>query len=195
MRKLLVVGVALLVSGLAMADDIFISGPYVGVQGGWTNMHYSGPDYLLPTNSISDQKFAGRVYGGYSFSEFLAGEFGYDYFGAPNIKHDPSGNEQNFMQQGLDLTGKATVPLDYGISFFGKLGLDWVHRGAVESRDGYFVDHDSNNKIVPAVGLGFGYTFNLNWVGDLSWTRTFSNGTLPKIDFYAIGVAYRFANF
>lgn len=193
-RLPIIVG-ALLVSSVGLADDIFISGPYVGVQGGWTDMHYSGPDYLLSSNSIKDQKFGGRIYGGYAFSEFIAAELGYDYFGTPKIKHDPTGNEQDFIQQGLDLTGKVTVPLDYGISFFGKIGLDWVHRDAVESRSGYFAERDSNNKIVPAVGLGFGYTFNLNWAADLSWTKTFSNGSLPKMDFFAVGIAYRFANF
>ena len=195
MRKLLVLGAALLASGVVVADDVFISGPYVGIQGSWNDMHYSGPDYLLSTNSIEDQKLGGRIYGGYAFSEFIAGEFGYDYFGSPKIKHDATGNEQSFAQQGLDLTGKVNVPLDYGFSFFGKLGLDWVHRDAVESRGGYFVSRDASNKIVPAAGIGFGYTFNLNWVTDLSWTKTFSNGILPKMDILAIGLAYRFANF
>lgn len=187
-------GMALVMSGSALAGDGFSSGLYLGIQGGKSYLHYSGPDYLLSTNSIDDHKFAGRAFVGYHFTEFLATEIGYGYYGAPKIKYNATGEEQSFSQQGADIFAKVVAPLDYGINFFGKLGASFLYRSAVKNRDGHFVEKIANRKIAPAVGLGVGYAFNMNWVADLSWMRTFSNGTLPKMDFLAVGIVYRFAN-
>jgi len=195
MRKLSIVVIALLIVEVAVASDSFTNGAYLGAQLGWDNMHYVGSDYVLPSNSIDGNRVGGRVYVGYYFSQFIAAELGYVYYGSPQIKYNPTGSEQTFIQQGIDFAAKFMVPLNYGFGIFGKLGLDWVYRSAVSSKDGYFAAKDANGKFAPAVGLGFSYTFNSHWLTDLSWKRTFYNGNLPRADFYALGLTYRFTNF
>ena len=193
MKKItLITSIAILFSTAALAENVFISGPYVGIQGGLNNMHYSGGEYLLPTNNTTNTKPAMRVYGGYYINEFFALEGAYDYYGLPKIKYIPNGKEQDFTQQGLDVTAKFIIPLDYGINIFGKLGMDWVHRGELASENGYFAAKDANNKIVPSLGIGAGYNFTMNFAGDFTWKRVLSNGSLPRMDFFSLGLTYRF---
>lgn len=192
MFKKFAVGVLLLVaSSVALADEN--SGLYLGVQGGVADSHYSNSDYTLLRNTVDSTKFAGRVYGGYAFSEFLALEAGYDYLGRPNLNDRITGSKQDFLQQGVDVVGKATLPLDYGFGFYVKAGGIWVHRGPVNSQGGLFIQRDSSSKISLLGGAGVSYAFGQPVAIDLSWTKSMSNNSLPKMDLYMVGLIYKFA--
>ena len=197
-KKILCVSVlAFGLNGISLADDLgesngSNSGIYLGGQLGMSNMHY-GPssNYLLPRNTASNNKFAGRACFGYSFSQFIATELGYDYYGYPNIQDNTSGNTQSFLQQGLDLVGKASLPLDFGFGLYIKGGLALVNRGSLNSNTGNFAGQTSSNKITPVGALGVNYWFAPNMALDLSWTKTMTVGNLPTIDFIGLGLTYK----
>ena len=205
-KKILCVSIlALGLNNIAIADDIggseytadannvarSNSGIYFGGQLGMTNLHY-GPSsgYLGTNNTVDNKKFAGRAHVGYAFSQFIGTELGYDYYGYPNFKNT-DGNTQNFLQQGLDLVVKASLPLDYGFGFYLRGGAAWVHRGALHSNNGTFVNKDSNNTITPVGALGVNYWFAPNIALDLSWTKTMTVSNLPTIDFIGLGFVYK----
>lgn len=168
------------------------SGIYFGGQLGMSNMHY-GPSSgytTVPGNTVDNYKFAGRGFFGYAFSQFISAELGYDYYGNPNFKSS-TGNTQSILQQGFDLVGKASLPLDYGFGLYIKGGLAWIHRGILNSNSGTFTQQNSNNKITPTCSLGVNYWFASNMAIDLSWTKTMTIGSLPTIDLFGVGLIYK----
>lgn len=197
---------ALGLNSIVLADDIggseFTAGVsstegsnsgsiYFGGQLGTTNMHYTGSSYLLPSNSYDNKnKFAARGYVGYAFSQFISAEFGYDYFGYPKFQ-DVSGNNQDILQHGADLMVKATLPLDYGFGVYGKAGLAWVYRSALNPNGTTFADKGANNKFTPIGALGVQYWFAPSMALDLAWTKTMSVSDLPTIDLFTVGLIYK----
>ncbi|MCL5260979.1 MAG: outer membrane beta-barrel protein [Gammaproteobacteria bacterium] len=195
-KKILLASIfTLILSATAFADDPLTStgsGVFIGGQLGMSDMHYSGTVYLLPTNDVESRKFAGRFYAGYSFTDFIAAELGYGYYGSPVIKDKATGNTQDFIQQGLDLLCKISIPLDYGFSFYLKGGANLVHRGALTNRGGLFTDQNAHYKVAPEATIGAAYFFIPNMGLDISASRTFKNGSLPNMDFFALGFIYKF---
>lgn len=169
-----------------------VASVYIGAQGLFTDMNYDGSSYTLPRNSISsDNKWGFRGYAGYAFSEFLALELGYDYFGHPSIEDKITANVQDFTQQGMDLVAKAMLPLDYGFGVFIKGGGLWVHRSAIANRGGCFVDKDSSDKFTGIAGLGVSYNFAPNIGMDFGYSQTLSAGDLPKMNIFSLGLMYK----
>lgn len=195
-KILLVSAFALGLSSAALADgeDVnfnFNHSIYFGGQATYSNLHYGSNSYTLWRDSIESRKWGGRGYLGFSFNEFIAAELGYDYLGRPKIIDHVTSNTQDFLQQGIDLVGKATLPLDYGFGVFIKAGGMWVYRSAVASRAGCFADKDSNGKLTAIGGLGVSYNFVPNIGIDLSYTRSFAVGDLPTMDIFAVGLSYK----
>ena len=167
------------------------SGIYLGGQLGMGRLHYSSSSYTSNSSWYdSHNLLAGRVFAGYAFSQFISAELGYNYYGRPSFKNR-DGNTQNFLQHGLDLLGKANLPLNYGFSFYTKAGLSLVYRGALNSNNGSFVQKDKNSKITPAGALGVSYNFAPNISIDLSWTKTMKVGDLPTTDLIRLGLTYK----
>lgn len=203
-KKILCAGaLALGLNGLALADDIgggeysagignadFNSGIYFGGQLGTTKLHYSGSSYTSAKSTYDNKyNFAGRIYFGYAFSQFISTELGYDYFGRPKFKLD-DGNTQDVLQQGIDLMAKASLPLDYGFGVYAKGGLAWVYRSALHKNNG-FASKDANGTFTPIGSFGVNYWFAPNIALDVSWTKTMSVSDLPTIDLFSAGVTYR----
>jgi len=194
MRKKIVLITAVAALGLSATSAFAFNNKniYVGGQLLRTDMNYSGSSYLLSSNSVDDKLWGGRLYAGYSFTDMWSAELGYGYYGKPEFKHDPSGNKQDMLQQGIDLVGKVSVPLDYGFGVYAKGGAMWVHRDSIESRSGDFVSKTSDSKFVPVGGVGVNYNFNPSWSADLSWTGTPTVSDLPKMYMYGVGLTYKF---
>ncbi len=168
------------------------AGIYLGGQLGMSNLHYDGSSYTSATSSYDKHYlFAGRVYVGYAFSQFISAELGYDYYGYPKFKHNNSGNTQDLLQHGLDLVAKANLPLEYGFSCYAKAGLALIHRGVLNNNTDTFVQKDSNTKITPVGALGISYWFAPHIALDLSWTKTMSVSDLPTTDLIGLGIIYK----
>ena len=185
------------ITNTASSTDVAIStynpGIYLGGQLGMSSLHY-GPhtNYLLVRNSVENQKFAGRAYLGYAFSQFIALELGYDYYGRPKFKDNSTNNTQEILQQGFDFSGKASLPLDYGFGFYIKAGLAWVHRGTLNSNTGNFASKNANSRLAPLGGLGVNYSLTQNMMLDLGWTKTMTIGNLATADLITLGLTYKF---
>ena len=202
-KKILCLSILTLGLNTAFANDDFTNdaytevdnsanaGIYFGAQLGMSNMHY-GPSsgYLLGTNTVDNKKLAGRGYIGYAFSQFISAELGFDYFGYPNFKAQ-DGNTQNILQQGLDLVAKATLPLDYGVAFYIKGGLAWIHRSPLNANNNTFAAKSANSTFAPIGSLGVNYWFVSNIALDLAWTKTMTISNLPTIDFFSLGIVYK----
>jgi len=88
--------VALGLNSIAIAEDFggseysadtsstYNPGIYLGAQLGMSNMHY-GSKYTVSGNTVDNNKFAGRGYVGYAFSQYISTELGYDYFGRQSL--------------------------------------------------------------------------------------------------------------
>jgi opacity protein-like surface antigen len=191
-----VFGLLVIVSQTTFGDDELLtepsnSGIYFGGQLGMSNLNYGGSSYTSKNSHYKKRYLlAGRVFAGYAFSQFIAAEFGYVYYGYPEFKND-DGNTQNFLQHGLDLVGKANLPLNYGFSFYGKAGLALIHRGALNSNNGTFVQKGKNSRITPVGALGVSYQLAPNIAIDLSWTKTMGISDLPTTDLIGVGFTYK----
>ena len=165
-------------------------GIYLGVQAGSANLHY-GSSYAAPAVAINNTKFGARACLGYSFSKFISLEAGYNYYKFPQFSAT-NGSVQKMLQYGIDLSAKATLPLDFGFAFYIKGGLEWIHRGSLHSYNGSFHQRDASSKIVPVGALGLNYWFTPNFALDLSWTKTITIKDLPTVDFFGAGFTYKF---
>jgi hypothetical protein len=204
-KKIVCISVlALGLNGVALADDFGANeatsepinastntntGIYFGGQFGLSNMHY-GSKYTIPGNTVDNRKFAARGFLGYSFSQFISAELGYDYYGYPKFAAT-DGNTQDILQQGLDLVAKASLPLDYGFGFYIKGGLACVHRSALHANKNHFAEKAANYTVTPVGSIGINYWFAPNMALDLSWTKTMTVSDLPTIDFIGLGIIYR----
>lgn len=179
---------------------------YVGIQGGYGDTHWNDANgTLLVTNSsnqiigthslrFKDTGFAGRVFAGYDFNQFLALETGYTYFPKADVKVD--GTKVNTIStQGVDLLGKITVPVVDNFGLYAKAGPGYLHSSVEHAVPGI---KSSTNNIDLVYGLGAQYAFNQHLVADVSFTRyngnhkTDSSKFQPNADLYAVGLAYKF---
>ena len=190
-------GLLSIVSQTAFGDDGLMvepsnSGIYFGSQLGMSKLHYDGSIYTASDSKYDNQSLlAGRIFAGYAFSQFIATELGYDYYGYPKLINTDDGNTQNFLQHGLDFVAKANLPLNYGFNFYAKAGLALIHRGTLNNNNETFVQKDRNNRITPVGALGVSYQFAPNIAIDLSWTKTMSVSDLPTTDIIGLGFIYK----
>lgn len=172
------------------------------------------PPAYLSTVSLTANKTngaAGRIFAGYSFNKYLAAEFGYLYAGKTStigadlttidfdnktidVLHADLGKVRT---QAFDLVGKVKAPIaDTGLGVYAKLGAGYL---MMKGQDNFSVY--KSNKVDLVYGAGVSYDFNENWAMDVSWTRYNSGNTKvanldawqPNVDFYALGVTYKFA--
>ncbi|MBA3662441.1 MAG: outer membrane beta-barrel protein [Gammaproteobacteria bacterium] len=153
------------------------------------------------TQSISvtpnKQMGAVRPYLGYKFNNYAGAEIGGTYYTVVNF------NQSQINTNSTSKSGIATVDFVLLGSFsfrdlfevYGKAGAAVIYQGTSTT-----ISMPPPNKskyetyVKPTYTLGAGYTFNGNWVVDLSYTRLSNVHYFNNIDYYAIGFAYHFVN-
>ncbi|MBU0455621.1 MAG: outer membrane beta-barrel protein [Pseudomonadota bacterium] len=210
---------ALLLSGAAYAAAPSLmgapasqdrSGVYMGIQLGYANLNYDKswvkkemklPDGTEPNEigGITDSGFAGRAYLGYGFNQYFGAEVGYVYLPQVKIKDVKYSSvdtfdDTKFNQSIVDLFVKGTYPFDNGFSVYGKAGAGYVHRGNMTTKySGASTKlKGSDNKTLPALGVGASYNFTKQFYADVAYTRYFKSGDLQAIDLIVAGVGYQF---
>lgn len=179
-----------LIFGLISASSL--ASPYIGIQAGISSMDYNSNEWSKTIrSSVDDNEFAGRVYGGYAFTDYLGAQLGYTYYGTVEFRDKATSLKEDFTQQGLDLSGIASLSFNYGLGGYLKAGVTWIKRGGL-TENHYFENHNENVKFTSLLGGGVTYALSENMMGDLSWTRISGNGDLPKTDFFALGLTYKF---
>ncbi|MFA6408895.1 MAG: outer membrane beta-barrel protein [Gammaproteobacteria bacterium] len=190
MRNKIIVSAISLVFGCAAFMPSY-AGYNIGIQGGMSSLGYYTTDVVKSgSGSVKSNKAFGRIYGGYDFTENLGLQLGYAYYGKPEFTSS-SGLKQSFTQQGVDLSGLVSLHFAHNFGFYLKGGTTWVFRSSVPDST-YFKAKASSSKLALLLGLGATYDFTKSLTADLSATRIFNNGNLPKMDLYGIGLTYRF---
>jgi len=172
------------------------SGAYVGIQagiGGMDTKKSDANDFVDASASSVELKeelrngIAGRIYGGYLFpinSKFSAGaELGYAMY--PKNKDTLTltffdgiyAFNHTFKSRYVDLLGVAKYNITDNFNIFGKFGGAYVMQKfsvntTINNADtsGYNV---KNNKLLPEVAAGIGYSFAQNFSVDLTYAHVF----------------------
>ena len=203
MKKQKLIAIASGVAGLFIAASAQATapGPYIGLQAGWANLHQ--PTFF--GNSQKGDGIAGTVFGGMQFNEFIGLELGYTKFSNMNISSSghndlgiPYNNSGNIKSYATDVVAKLTMPLQNGISLNGKLGGAYLYEQAnirtTPTIGTSFNQRKTEDKIMPAFGLGASYDINQNVTGDISWLhiQAIGNTDLASTDFLGMGLTYHF---
>lgn len=186
-----------------------INGIYLGGQLGF------GDTYQSPQNAAFNARasggsggLAGRIFGGYQFTQYIAAEMGYTKFSNSNVTYTDYSTFFATTYRGsvpiesyaIDLVAKGTLPLQNGFSLFGKLGVAYINEFAGNvtiynasgtHAENFYINDDT---LLPTFGLGAGYDVTQNLTTDVSWMHIQHTGTsnIQSTDLVAAGVSYHF---
>ena len=207
-KQILLIGaVALGLSGAVFASNNamsvpastpgFVPGITLGIQAGydlsgWKNLSDVGIialGYPVFGNIEHPNGFAGRIAAGYDFHPNFAAEVGYTYlFNKPSF----SIYSGKIETQIIDLVGKIKVPFNDAFGIYAKAGVDYMISSWQDSSN-----NSSEHSFNVVYGVGLNYNIAPNIVTDISWTKYNGNAKIgndyqPNVDFFALGVAYKF---
>ncbi len=193
------------------ADAAGDSGAYVGASVGAAHLTSGGDRIdrafaaqgLGTSTSVDRSDTTYSLTAGYRFNKWFAVEGNYVDFGRHDIHStvtspaaDSIGGKYKADGVGLDAVG--IVPLDYGLSAYGKLGWAWTHAKLDAGSTGLVnvsnASHDGNGV---TFGLGVSYDLTKNVSADLEWDRYNRIGTdsttgRTDANLYTVGIAYHF---
>jgi OOP family OmpA-OmpF porin len=198
-------------AGVTTVQAADLTGWYGGVNLGRSDLKLNGGDLDgafanqgLTTSSSIDRHDTGYSLNlGYLFNPHFAVEGGYVDFGKFNFNSAVSAPTAdtingNYKAHGYNLSAVGIVPLNQGLSVYGKAGafrsraeLDANSTGMVP------VSGASDWETHPTFGIGAGYDFTKNIIGKLEWNRYLNVGDSNTtgrgdIDLYTAGVAFKF---
>lgn len=188
-------------------------------QTNWRNLNSLGDPEggFLPSPvnfSGAQGDYGGRVHIGYDFNEFFAIELGFAYLLGQTTSVENNGSfvtlppiapgeilyEEKMKTYATDLVAKLSLPLDNGFRLFTKFGAQYLVTTKpptfLETQPWVFADVNRKNLSV-IFGVGAAYQITPAFSADLSWTYYRGNEEigskyLPSIDFYALGISYKF---
>ncbi len=219
MKKMLVVS-ALAFLGFStnvLADNLSTSpsGFYLGISGGlgftnYDNMQFSYRDENFKIHK--DNHFVSRIFAGYDINRYFAVEIGYtDFWGKVSGQYnDYACGDRNAasgwpckmstdykfkMVQAFDLFGKFKAPILDNVSFYGKLGINFLFGNAVD-KDKERVTFKSQTDCNIAFGFGMDFALTTNLVLNAEWLRFNGNHEIesyqPYADALMVGLRYKF---
>lgn len=175
-----------------------VSGLYVGGQLGWGTLNQNIPTF-------QDSGLAGRVFGGRNLTKNFGLEVGYIKFHDSTFEEWGYSNYSGYLYtpdvkitaSAVDLVGKLTLPMQHGLSVFGKLGVAYLEESLkIKGLWSSLSMHADN--FYPTFGLGMGCELARNVIADFSWSRiqhtgSYSSGkSLNSTDFVGLGLSYNF---
>lgn len=193
---------------LAMLSGLLITtgaqaageGAYVGGELGYGNIYQPKASAGLSSSGKSGG-IAGRIFGGYQFSDYFGTELGFTKFSNATIKFTQGTLTGNgtIKSYAVDAVLKGIVPFQNGFNLFGKLGAAYLDESSnnvtVTGAGGVSgTGSGSTDKVLPTFGLGAGYDINQNFTTDLSWLRIQATGNtnLQSTDLITAGLIYNF---
>jgi OOP family OmpA-OmpF porin len=201
----LIAGV-LLASNAAAADKSI----YVGGLLGWGDVHQAGFSNL-PSNTYNDTGFAGRVFAGYKFNQYVAIESGFTKFSNMNASGSGYDSDDNFdtvngtiKSYAIDLVAKGILPLQYNFDIFGTFGIAYINQyaninvtSATANGPAFFSGDENQNEIAPTFGLGAEYNFNQNISAQIAWSHIQAvnndDNSFGNTDLIGLGLTYNFS--
>jgi OOP family OmpA-OmpF porin len=215
MKKQFMLGTAAalvaLSSHVSAANAADLTGWYGGVNLARSNLKLNGSDIdgvfanqgVTSSSSIDTHDTAWSLNLGYQFNPYFALEGGYVDFGKYDLKGAVSAPavdsiDGRYKAYGYDLSAVGILPLQQGLSVYGKAGVFHSRSDLEASSSGTVpvsgASHWGNSG---TFGVGAGYDFTKNVVGKLEWNRYLNVGDSSTtgrgdIDLYSVGVAYKF---
>jgi len=197
----------ILLSGLTILSPLyaahyqntFQSGIYLGLQFGYADFNYSKTwltkkSGFTSVGSVDTKNYAGRFFAGYAFNQYASLELG--YLLAPKVKFENINNQNvsgSFTQYVGDLSGKLTLPIGHLFGIYVRGGAAYVHRDELAPNlTSGTASVSASNKATPVVGIGINTYIKQHYYIDLSYMRYLKTGDLPRMDFYSLGLAYKF---
>ncbi len=194
------------------------TGAYVGLGLGASTLNTPseniivGEDAKLYNQSHHRTNYAGRVFAGYNFNQYIGVEAGATNYGSaiytnktlttPVIK-----GTQRYMMAAGDLVAKAYLPIgESGFNLYALGGAALIHSmnvGKVYNQNEEVKKATvsaTHTLLSPKVGLGANYAIpDTNVTAGLEWNRVFGKkisenmvNTVPGADMYALTVSYNF---
>lgn len=200
-------------SPVATATSVneFNSGVYVGLQGGYADNGIKSLDksyvYDATDNSssilkASDSKgFASRLFVGYDITNNFAIESGYFYdfkkaksgFAADALLGDYS----KVRTQAFDVSGKLSADIIDNFGVYAKAGVGYL---MYQFKDSDSKAKTNSDRVDLVYGVGAYYRVTKELSLDVSYTKYNSGQTKltsknwqPSLDFYAVGMSYKFS--
>ncbi|HEX9451560.1 MAG TPA: outer membrane beta-barrel protein [Burkholderiales bacterium] len=162
---ILAVLVAAVGAAFAQGDDQWYGGQSTGFWGLNNSVGVRGslPGTFNPPGTNPESLNAQRQYGGYRISNAFAIEGSQTQFGSNSsgCNGDPGTGDANHSCYGSawSLSGVATLPLQSGLSLYGRLGLHYWQKGYQDESNGHRnVDEPGGIGKVYGVGLSYGLT-------------------------------------
>jgi OmpA-OmpF porin, OOP family len=182
-----VVGISLIMPGIAAAQSQPGSGVYIGGSIGQMD---AGGD-CDPGFSCDFKDTAWKIFGGYKFSPYLAVEGTYGDWGEISISGSAAGVPIRVTGDiwSLGVAAVGMLPLGGGgFSLFGKLGLLYTESKASTTAPGFAFADQSRDETELHFGFGalFNITPNLGLRGE--WERLEDS----EVDIISIGLQFRF---
>lgn len=179
--------------------------------------------------SVDNGTLGARLFMGYQFMPYFAAELGLDGFQSTDIEHmygtpitagsnlnkfaknhsNPYSNiNDSALLGGIDLVGKAMLPIGERFNLYAKGGVAYMEANQFNadfnittngpSDPGILtVSSDLNKDTVyafrPVYGAGVSYDITPKVVLDLSWTQIPSGSNIPESNLYALGLSYHFS--
>ena len=150
--------------------------------------------------------YAGRIYLGYSFNQYLQAELGYTKFQDFKFSNIYGVNNANVILnlQSYDLVGMIKWPLNERFDVYAKLGATLNFKGTAANQTartipvtgGVLPLPDNDARLYRAIyGVGVTYDVNPTFSVDVGWSRIDGQGSWKATDFGFIGIVYHFDQF
>jgi OmpA-OmpF porin, OOP family len=198
-------------AGVTTVEAQDFTGWYGGVNLGSSNLNLNGGDVDsafanqgITTSSSIDRHDAGYSLNlGYLVNPHFAVEGGYVDFGKFNFHSVASAQAAdtingNYKAHGYNLSAVGIVPLQRGLSVYGKAGAFRSLAELDASSTGLVPVSGANDwETHPTFCIGAGYDFSKNIVGKLEWNCYLNVGDgsttgRSDIDLYMAGMGYKF---
>lgn len=156
---------------------------------------------ITDSTNLDDENGAYKLQLGYQLNENFAIEGGYVDLGKTEFTYsitdsiDTQTGKISWDNKGWNLDGVLILPVNAGVSLFGKLGLIRAETKIKETDSIYGDSSDTVTKTRPNFGVGVAYNFYRGLSARLEAERFFrlaQSGSKMDIDLYSLGVSYHF---
>lgn len=183
MRRVILTLAALLVSSTALAQA------YVGIAGGATKQDVS----CDATWSCDKSDTGFKVYAGYKFAPFIAGELTYTDFGKVKVTRVPAFVSGTYKTTSIALGATAFVPLAPRLTGLVRLGVA-SNRSEIDNSSFGFQFSNSETHTHPYFGLGLAVEVarSLSINAAIDATKTEYGSDKSNATLVSIGLSYAF---
>jgi opacity protein-like surface antigen len=182
------------------SSDLYAHGVYIGIQGGYTELHnqyafsQTVAGVIMETLLFGADHFGGGGYLGYRYNDYLGAEIG--YIQLANMKETgglANVNNHTKVKCG-NIFVKGSWPLAKWFSPFVKAGAAYVHQDILSTQNGgaTILYKSKTSKVMPACAAGLDFHCTKAFAIDLTWTHMFKSGEIHSIDFTSLGLSYIF---